>query len=391
MATPRSLFILAGEHSGDLHGSALMRAIHRRQPNWQFFGVGGPEMIAQGLSVTLPMTHFQVFGFTDILKKFPKLWRQFHETRTLILNRRPDAVILVDYPGFNLRLARSLRRYGYTGKIIQLICPTVWAWGKGRIQSLAAHYDLLLTIFPFEPPLFAQTSLPVKFIGHPLVEKVAEHLYINDWRSQCQIAPSERSLAVFPGSRPSEIRRLLPRQLQAARLLRLDDPSLQILVSCADPELKPAILSEIQRAELTLGNNVDLVPKQFTYELMTDCHTALAKSGTVTLELALHHKPSVVVYETSPINAWIARYIIRLNLAYYCIVNILCQKTVFPEFISRPFTAEDIAAALRPLHEEGTDRTRCLEGCCEAQDALQTPSGMSASDQAAQAIEEVLR
>ena len=125
-----------------------------------------PEMIQQGLEVTLPMTHFQVFGFTDILKKFPKLLQQFRQTRALILQRQPDAVILVDYPGFNLRLAKSLRKHGYRGKIIQLICPTVWAWGKGRIQTLAANYDLLLTIFPFRAAT-VRTYLFVREIHWP--------------------------------------------------------------------------------------------------------------------------------------------------------------------------------------------------------------------------------
>jgi lipid-A-disaccharide synthase len=362
-----------------------MRAMRQREPHWEFFGVGGPEMIGQGLQVTLPMSDFQVFGFTDILSKLPRLWLQFRQTRELILQRQPDAVILVDYPGFNLRLARSLRKAGYQGKIIQLICPTVWAWGKGRIDTLAANDDLLLAIFPFEPPLFAHTGLQVKFIGHPLVEKVAQHAYVNDWRAQCQIAPSSRTLALFPGSRPSEIRRLLPRQLQAARLLRAQDSELQVLISCADPDLEPAIKAEVQRA----GLNAALVPKRFTYELMTDCRTALAKSGTVTLELALHNVPTVVIYETSAVNTWIARYVIRLKLPYLCIVNILCGYSVFLEWIRRPFTAEDLVEDLRKLHFEGPERTQCLEGCRKMQDALQTPSGRSPANEAACAIEEL--
>lgn len=385
-----TLFLLAGEHSGDLHGGALLRALRRRQPGWHYLGVGGPEMRSQGFEVTLPMEEFQIFGFGEILRKAPRIWRQFRATRDCILARRPDAVILIDYPGFNLRLARSLRKHGYGGKIVQFICPTVWVHGKGRIRWLEAYDDLLLTIFPFEPALFSHNTLPVRFVGHPLMEMVAQHGYRQDWREQCHIAPAERTLALFPGSRSGEVQRLLSRQLQAALLLRHADPGLQILISCADPALAPAIQREMERTGLSVGIDIGLVPKAFTGELMRDCRTALAKSGTVTLELALHGVPTVVVYETSRFNTWIARYLLRLKLDYFCIVNILCQRMVFPEWIAKPFTAEEIAVALQALHREGPERSLCLEGCRQVRDALQTPSGMPASEQAAQAIEELL-
>lgn len=385
--TAKSVFILSGEHSGDLHGGALLRALRARNPDWTFAGVGGPDMLAQGLQLLIPMADFQVFGFTDIVKKFPKLWRQFHFLSQWILENHPDIVILVDYPGFNLRLARKLRKSGYKGKIVQLISPTVWAWGKGRIDTLAANYDLLLTIFPFEPPLFAHTKLPVKFIGHPLVEKISEHRYNNFWREDCRIPPAVRSLAIFPGSRPSEVQRLLTRQLEAAKLLRADDPDLQILISCADDALKPALELAMDKSGLS---NSYLIPKSLSYELMDDCHTALAKSGTVTLEIALHDTPCVVVYEVSRFNAWIGRHLIGLKLKFFCIVNILCNKEIFPEFIVDPFTAKQLAEALLPLHREGPARENCVDGCREARQALETPTGTSVAERAAQAIEELV-
>lgn len=388
-ATMRSLFAFAGEHSGDLHGGALLGALRGRQPNLHMFGVGGPEMQAQGLSVHLPMEQFQVFGFTDILAKFPRLWGQFRQTHNLIQRENPDCVLLIDYPGFNLRLARVLRQKGYRGKIVQYISPTVWAWGRGRIQKLADSADLLLTIFPFEPPLFSHTKLKVRFVGHPLIERIQRYSYHPHWYSACGIQNTEKILAVFPGSRTREIQRLFPRQMASAIQLRQYDPSISILVSCTHESQRSLLEQEIRRAGQTLGRDVVLVPKHFTYELMQSAHIALAKSGTVTLELALHGKPTVVVYDISMLNTLIARYILGLKLPHYCIVNILCGRTIFPEFIEQSFTAVDLYHALQQLHIDGPERRRCLTGCQEARQALLTASGDSASDTAALAIEEL--
>lgn len=387
--TMRSLFAFAGEHSGDLHGGALLGALRSRQPHLHLFGVGGPEMRAQGMSVHLPMEQFQVFGFTDILAKFPRLWRQFRQTRDLIQRENPNCVLLIDYPGFNLRLARALRQKGYGGKIVQYISPTVWAWGRGRIQKLADCADLLLAIFPFEPPLFSHTKLPVRFVGHPLIERMQCYSYNPHWYSTCKLQSTDKILAVFPGSRTGEIQRLFPRQLAAAIQLRQRDPRIKIAVSCAQESQCGLLEQEVRRVGQALGEDIVLVPKHFTYELMQSAHMALAKSGTVTLELALHGKPTVVVYDISTLNTLIARHILGLKLPHYCIVNILCGRTVFPEFIEQSFTANDLSQALLQLHIDGPKRQHCLTGCQETRKALLTASGDSASDTAAAAIEEL--
>lgn len=383
-----TFFVLAGEHSGDLHGGPLLKALQDRLLI-QFFGVGGPEMQAQGLSPCMSMEQFQVFGFTDIVRKFPRLWRQFRQIRNLILERNPDGVLLIDYPGFNLRLAKALRTKGYKGKIIQYICPTVWAWGRGRIQKLASTADLLLTIFPFEPPLFAHTSLPTHFVGHPLIEKISTYIYDPNWRDSCALSQRKRTLAIFPGSRLGEIQRLFPRQLAAALILQKKDPDLSICISCVDKALQAPLEQILTQAGQQLTPDLGFVPKRYTYELMREAHTAIAKSGTVTLELALHNTPSVVVYDITLLNALIAHFIFKLRLPHYCIVNILCGKMVYPEFIRKSFTAESLAASLLELHREGLSRTACLEGCQLAKEALHTPSGQSAAAAAAAFIEEL--
>ena len=195
MSAPRCFFI-AGEHSGDLHGAHLLQALHKEQPDAFYAGVGGPLMRAEQFHCFLPMEDFQIFGFTGIVRHLPRVVNQFRQIRDHILGHDYDVVIFVDYPGFNLRMAQALRKRGYKGKLVQYICPSVWAWGKGRIDGMVKTLDLLIAFFPFEPALFAHTKLPVVFCGHPLTEAVAP----------ARAAPTEPPMiAIFPGSRRREI------------------------------------------------------------------------------------------------------------------------------------------------------------------------------------------
>lgn len=392
MGNPSKVFILAGEHSGDVCGGKLLTAMRKLSPGIHAYGVGGPEMRQQGLECVMPMEDFQVMGFVDIVRRFPAIWKQFYAIRDLILKTQPDVAIFIDYPGFNLRLAKSLRKKGYKGKLVHYVCPTVWVWGKGRIKTLADNLDLLLTIFPFEPPLFSDTKLDTRFVGHPLIEALNHHHYDPQWAEKVGITNTDNILALFPGSRTGEITRLLRRQLEAAIRLRNKEPSLQIALSCADEKQLPLIREIACKCGLELGKDFYLVPREHTYDLMKACRTAIAKSGTVNLELALHGKPCVVVYEVSIINYLILWYFIRLHLDHYSIVNILCNRTVYPELIAEPFTSEELFQTLLPLHIDGPDRNACLEGCREVQEGLAgATKSLVASQGAAEAITTLCR
>ena len=195
------LFIFAGEQSGDLHGSHLMRALKKEIPGCRFSGVAGPAMRVEGIESIFSMEKFAVMGFTDVIKAFPSLYKQFYQIRDYILTQKPDGVIFVDYPGFNLRMAKALRKKGYTGKLVHYICPSVWAWGKKRIDHMANSLDLLLTIYPFEADSFSHSSLPVKYIGNPLQEYISSYSYKNDWLDKLAIkAPS--IISIFPREPP---------------------------------------------------------------------------------------------------------------------------------------------------------------------------------------------
>lgn len=380
------IFLFAGEHSGDIYGGKLLTSLKELVPNATAYGVGGPLMRDQGLECVMHMEEFQLMGFADIIRKFPKIWKQFYYLRDTILARKPDVVVLIDYPGFNLRLAKALRKKGFQGKIVHYVCPTVWAWGKGRIKTLVDTLDLLLTIFPFEPPIFEQTPLKTQFVGHPLVETLHSHPYQADWREKVGLKQGPNLLALFPGSRMGEVARLLKRQFEAANKLREEHPDLQIAVSCADIKVESLIHKIAQECGLTVGKDVFLVPRHYSYELMKDCRSAIAKSGTVNLELAMHQKPCVVVYEVSTINYLILWYLVRLNLDHYSIVNILCNQRIYPELVTETFSSQTLYESIASLHREGPERQACLAGCRQARNSLLTHETTSASDRAAQAI-----
>lgn len=380
-------FLFAGEASGDLHGSRLMQALRAGQSGNVLYGVGGPHMRQAGLECVLQMESFQVMGFSDVLKSLPQLWTLFYKVRDFILKAQPDCVILIDYPGFNLRLARALRKQGFKGKLVQYICPTVWAHGKKRINVLATHYNLLLTIFPFEAAYFAHTSLKVEYIGNPLVETICTHAYQANWRTQMKLPADQDLIALFPGSRLGEIQRHIPQQLQVAAQLKQCYPRLCFAISCAQESLHGNFFELLQKSPLRLNEDLYVIPPCSHYELMSNCKTALAKSGTVTLELALHSVPTVVHYDISFLNYLFAKYMLRLQLPHYCIVNILENQTIFPESIGRNLSLTDIKRQLENVHFNSNQRQHIREAC----ESLKKRLGNKLSHQcAAKAIEELM-
>lgn len=383
----KQIFIFAGEQSGDLHGSNLVKALQQQIPNIRFMGVGGPKMRILGVDCLLNMEDFELMGFSDILLSLPKQLKQFYKIRNAILTHRPPLVILIDYPGFNLKLATSLRKKGYTGKIIQYISPTVWAWGSGRIQTMASSLDLLLTILPFEPDCFKHTSLPVKYIGHPTVETISNHRYEENWLQNLGKEKFQEIIALFPGSRKGELLHNLPKQLEAAWLLKEANPHVRFAISCARQEFFMTINECVTKSRLKLDEDIFKVPPLYSYELMRDCKTAIAKSGTVTLELALHQKPTVVVYQLTKLNKFIAQYCLRLNLPHYCLVNILAKRTVFPELIANGYTPQSLYKELSRLHPQGLDREECIASCLDLKSLLENKN---ASKEAAKEIEKLL-
>ncbi|MCC5831823.1 MAG: lipid-A-disaccharide synthase [Chlamydiales bacterium] len=364
----KGLFVFAGEPSGDLLGGKLIEALKRDDRALSISGVGGPLMRAAGMEITHPMEDFQVMGFSDVLKALPRLYLDFRKIRNHILSNPPAAVVLIDYPDFNMLLAKALRKKGYRGKLIHYVCPSVWAWRRGRVKSLAKTLDGLLSILPFEKECFTQTSLSVTYVGHPLVAAIDSYTYDPSYP-----LPSDKPiLAIFPGSRRHEISLNLPIQWEAAKHF----PDYTPVISVARPEL----IGEIRKH---VGQEAHFVPQEKRYELMRAASLALATSGTIILEIGLHAVPTVVTYQLGMLNYLLGRYFFRIRLPFYTLVNIICEREVYPEFIHNQLSADEIAKTLRSLDVE-----KCREACWELRSRLLE---QNASFAAAKTIENLIK
>jgi len=348
MSSP-SFFILAGEASGDAHGSWLLRALYRHSPAIHVWGVGGPKMRKEGMEIFLPMEEFQLMGFVEIIGKLPKAIRQGKMIVKEILRRKPDKVVLIDYPGLNLRIAKALKKKGYQGKIVQYISPTVWAWKKGRIDTMASSLDKLLTIYPFENALFSHTTLQAAYVGNPVLEEMVDD----------ETAEEENLVALFPGSREGEVRRNLPHMLKSVSILLENRPGLRFEISSANADLLPLIQSH---TDLPINTSP-------SYKLMQRCRAAIAVSGTVTLELALRKKPSVVLYQIPFYYRPLAQLILKPRIKHICIVNILGKKEIFPEFTFNAINPVKVAVSVEGLLN-GPSRSECLQGCIDVIDLI---------------------
>ncbi|MES2272693.1 MAG: lipid-A-disaccharide synthase [Chlamydiota bacterium] len=358
------LFIIAGEASGDLQGSHLVQELLRIRPSLKIGAVAGPLMRTLKIKPLFRMEDLQVMGFIDVLLALPQIYRQFKAIREKILELSPKAVLCIDYPGFNLRMQRSLRKKGYRGKLIHFVCPTVWAWGKKRIPLMAKNLDLLLTLFPFEKACFSHTSLPVAYVGNPIAAKAAAFIPSKTFRQKYQIGEAQKILSLFPGSRKKEIERNLKVQIETAQEMQALDPTLQITLSIAHSDLEETIRTLAQDLKAIYIRPAD------TYDLMKASHVSLATSGTVTLELALHGTPTVVNYAIRPLDCFLAQKIFRIHLPFYCIVNIIASERIFPELFGPQLTGEQMFFWTQKLWLDEGERRTVLAGCDKVRKSL---------------------
>lgn len=373
------IFIFSGEPSGDLLGASLLKTLKEQLPQISFFGVPGPQMREIGLEPICMMEEFQVMGFSDVFCALPKLFKLFYQIAKKILEHQPKAVILIDYPDFNLRLAKKLRKKGYKGKIIQYVSPSVWAWRKKRIEFMEKYYDLLLTIYPFEPTYFSHTSLKAVFVGNPVQERIEKNRKKYTYDPFLGVKEDQTLVAIYPGSRKEEVIRNFSKQQEIALQLFQKNPQIVFGISCTDSSLESFFSESLKASSLPYF----LVPKEKTTPLMEQAKIALAKSGTVTLELALHSCPTVVTYELSALNRFLTKNVLRLNLSHYCIANILAGKSVFPEFITKKIVPSEVAEEALNLLIEGKIRQECLNNCEKIKSILQ---GYEPSKNAAEMI-----
>lgn len=375
------LFIFAGEPSGDLHGERLLNALKEKRPDLKIKGVGGPRMRAAGLDCFLPMEDFLVMGFMDVLSSLPRLRRLFYKVQKEILAAKPQAALFIDYPGFNLRMARSLKRKKSPTKIIQYVCPSVWAWGKRRIPLMEKNLDKLLTLLPFEPELFARHKLDVEYLGHPLISRITSHQYDSNWRALYDIPENQPLLTLFPGSRQKELERNFPLQLKVAQRFLQERKDVALVISCSQDQFLPFLKKKSPPS-------ATIIPPTHLYELMRSTHLAIATSGTVTLELALHCVPTVVTYAITPLDTFLATQVFRINLPYYALPNLIAKDEVFPELFGPRLTEESLMQKLLEQAMSQFKRDVCMRRC-EALKELLGPK--DASKEATRAILEEIQ
>lgn len=329
----RRILIIAGEASGDLHGAGVVRELKAIDPSTEVFGVGGDRMQAAGMELIFHVRELSFMGFLEVVKHLPVIRAVERTLAAVIEGKKPDVLLLIDYPGFNLRFARKVRRPGM--KIVYYISPQVWAWHPGRVKAMRSLVDKMLVVFPFEEEIYAREGIDAEFVGHPLLEVLREP---QDRRGFCRrhdLDESKPILGLFPGSRTQELERIFPAMLGAARLLgaRLGVQPAVGVSSALDSGFVKGFLRE--------GSPVRLL-QNATHDLMGNSELAIVTSGTATLETGWFGTPMVIVYRTSWPTYLIGRALIRVRSIG--LVNIVAGRTVAPELIQHRASAARIAA-----------------------------------------------
>jgi lipid-A-disaccharide synthase len=332
----RRVLIVAGEPSGDAHAARLVRALRSRVA-CRVFGVAGPRLRAEGVEARVPQEDLAVLGFAEVVAKLPVLWRTRRVLLDAVERERPDAVVLVDYPGFNLRLGPQLRARG--ARVFYYIAPQVWAWHPERAARMASWVERLAVVFPFEEPQFRAAGVNARFVGHPLLDDLAPETDETGLRAACGAAPGAPILGLLPGSRAQEVERMLGPMLEAAARLRCAEPRLAVVVARA------AGLGENAYARARGAEGVRVVTG-LTHAVQSFATACAVSSGTATLETALLGAPLVVVYRTGGITYAIARRLVTLNRIG--LPNIVAGEDVAPELVQDALTPAALAAALAP-------------------------------------------
>jgi len=330
----RKFLIIAGEASGDLHGAALVKALREAEPDIELFGVGGERMKAEGFETLFHINQMAFLGFGEVVKHIPYILKVQKKLLQEAVARGIEAVVLIDYPGFNLNIAKKFKKLGI--RVVYYIAPQIWAWGQKRVKKLKERTDMVLAVFPFEEKFFREKGVSVNFVGNPLAERIANYNFMpeREFRDAFGLDQKREILAVLPGSRKHEVELLLKPALDAAFGLSKKF-GFQIVVGCADTIDKSLI------EQIYPGGGYTIV-KGYEFEIKKFAKFGIVKSGTSTMESALLEMPMVIIYKTSSLTYQIGKRLIKIgNLG---MVNIIAGETIAPEIIQDAVTGENIEA-----------------------------------------------
>lgn len=374
--SPR-LLLSCGEASGDLYAGALTRELLLLDPSVRIAGLGGPQFAAAGGTLVDDYRDLAVTGLTEAVAKLP---RSFEARRRLVAAaeaERPDALILVDFPDFNFRLAPRIKRLGVP--VIYYISPQIWAWRAGRLKTIRAIADRVLVIFPFEEAIYRDGGVPVEFVGHPLVDLAAPSAPRDQFLAAHQLSPSAPTVAILPGSRPNEVSRILPDLAAAAARIRDSVPAAQFLVARA-PHLDERLFDAVGPSIAGAGAPFAIVEGD-TDTVLASSDVALTASGTATVQTALHDTPMVIVYRMSPMSYRLLRRLVKVESIG--MVNLIAGERIVPELVQEAFTPEAVAREAISMLTDPARTARIREGLATVRARL---GGPGASRRAAEAI-----
>ena len=355
-ANSLKVFIVAGEESGDLHASKLIQQIKKYNQQIEFYGHGGDRMEKEGVQIIEHINKLAIVGFIEVIKHLPFMMSVMGKTINWIKKNKPERVILVDYPGFNLRLARESKKLGVP--VTYFILPQVWAWKEKRVSILRDNVDQCLSIIPFEQEWFEERNVKTNFIGHPFIELEYPNSSL-DFYKKHGLDPNDKILSIFPGSRQQEVKQHLSILISTIEIIMLDIPNLKVVLGKAP------------------GVTIDNIPSYIKIEsdnphlALQNGSAALVASGTATLESAVLDIPIVVFYRFSNLTWFLAKRM--SNVKYACIVNLIANKMIVPEFIQNDMTANNLSNAIKPLLNNTSSRKNILLGYNQIRRTLGMP------------------
>ncbi|MBM3817824.1 MAG: lipid-A-disaccharide synthase [Acidimicrobiia bacterium] len=373
------IMISCGEASGDLYAGALAAELRRRAPSAEIFGFGGQRLRQAGAEVVGDFEGLTVTGLTEALRVLPRSYAMLRRLVALARERRPDVFVPIDFPDFNFRLMAALRPLGIP--VVYYVSPQLWAWRPTRMATMKALVDRVLVIFPFEETLYQEAGVPVQFVGHPLVDIALSEQPRSAFLRDRGLIPGAPTVALLPGSRPNELRRIAPIIVEALPLIGEKLPDVQFVVACA-PSLPDALFAPFlteRRARVVLVHDR-------TDDALAASDAVVTASGTATVQAALHERPMVVVYRLSPLTYLIGKPFVKVDT--YAMTNLVAGRRVVPELIQSDFTPERVAAETVAFLTDRERHARTREALRRVREKLGT---RGASGRAAEAILEVAR
>lgn len=378
---PKTIFISAGEASGEAYGAELLLALQGLSVRLQAFGMGGPKMRAAGCDLTVDAAEVSVVGLFEVVRHLPRIRGRFHRLLAEIDRRKPSAAVLIDFPDFNLRLARELHRRGIP--VIYYVSPQLWAWRTGRIRQIKKQVTKMLVIFPFEEKFYRRHGVDVEYVGHPLADIPKPEIERTAFAAEHNIDPARTWIALLPGSRIQEIEQHLGPMLEAA--LRLGD-GLEFILPAA--KTIPGDWLAAQIASDTAGKDLRLKIVHDAQAALSLARAAIVASGTATVEAALIGTPFVTVYRVSPLTWAFGRPLVKVS--DFAMPNLIAGRRIVPELIQGAFTAENVVRELQKIIPGGPARDEMLTGLAGVRSALHPAGTKTASQRTAEAVAGVL-